>query len=131
MEKKQIIIEGNRFNNIKEFYTEIDRTLTKDLTWKAGHNLDAFNDLLHGGFGVHEYGEEIIIIWNNTDKSKKDLGYDATIKYYEEMLKRCHPTNKDRVNNLLKDSINGNGDTLFDIIIEIIKDHEQIQLILT
>ncbi len=34
------------------FYDEIDRVLTKDLDWKTGHNLNALNDLLRGGFGV-------------------------------------------------------------------------------
>lgn len=40
----------------------MDKVLTKGLTWRIGHNFDAFNDLLRGGFGVHEYGEPIVII---------------------------------------------------------------------
>ena len=46
---KQIILDGNNFSNIEEFYDEIDRLLTKDLGWKTGHNLDAFNDLQTAG----------------------------------------------------------------------------------
>jgi RNAse (barnase) inhibitor barstar len=45
---KQITIDGNNFSNEEEFYTEIDKLLTKDLSWKTGHNLNAFNDLLRG-----------------------------------------------------------------------------------
>lgn len=86
MYKKEIIIDASKFNNIEEFYIEIDKVLTKDLNWKTGHNLDAFDDLLYGGFGVHEYDEPITIIWKNTDKSKMDLGlnFDIIIKIIKE-----------------------------------------------
>ena len=73
---KKIVIDGNRFDDEESFYNEIDRLLTRNLTWKTGHNLDAFNDLLCGGFGFHEYGEELIIVWVNALKSKTDLGYE-------------------------------------------------------
>lgn len=86
MYKKEIIIDASKFNNIGEFYIELDKVLTKDLNWKTGHNLDAFDDLLYGGFGVHEYDEPITIIWKNTDKSKMDLGlnFDIIVKIIKE-----------------------------------------------
>lgn len=130
MSKKELVIDGDNFNNISGFYIEVDRVFTKDLTWKTGHNLNAFNDLLHGGFGVHEYGEPIIIIWKNSDKSRLDLGYNATIMHYENMLKTCHPTNINHVKALLETSQKEEGETLFDILIGIIKEHDDIELIL-
>ncbi|BAU52863.1 barstar family protein [Mucilaginibacter gotjawali] len=75
---KTIIINGNNFSDLESFYTGIDKILTKDLTWKTGHNLSAFNDLLCGGFGVFEYNEEIKIIWRNFKKSKSGPGADLT-----------------------------------------------------
>ena len=75
---KVFILDGNKFSNIEGFYNEIDALLTKDLDWKTGHNLNAFDDLLQGGFGVHEFNEPITIKWINYNKSKKDLG-DKTI----------------------------------------------------
>ncbi len=80
---KEIIIDGNNFNNIEEFYCEIDKVLTKDLEWKTGHNFDAFNDLLRGGFGISEDGEPLIIKWKNYKKSKKDLGNDTILTLLE------------------------------------------------
>ena len=71
---KQITIDGNNFSNEEEFYNEIDKLLTKDLSWKTGHNLNAFNDLLRGGFGFHAPGEELMITWINAGKSRKALG---------------------------------------------------------
>ena len=91
---KIFILDRNNFNDINGFYDEIDKLLTKDLTWKTGHNLDAFNDLLRGGFNVFEFGEPITIRWINYNKSKKDLGDDLILKLLEIML-HCDDTNHD------------------------------------
>ena len=74
MTSKNITIDGNRFSNEEEFYIEIDNILTKNLTWKTGHNLNAFNDLLCGGFGVFGSDELVTIVWKNIAKSKVELG---------------------------------------------------------
>ena len=98
---REFIIDGSDFFDIESFYCEIGDLLAKDLDWKTGHNLDAFNDILRGGFGVHEYGEPIKIIWRNFSKSRNDFGYEATIKYYEQILLHCHPTNINSVQRKL------------------------------
>lgn len=41
---KKVVIDGNEFSDLEGFYTEMDKLLTKDLGWKTGHNMDAFND---------------------------------------------------------------------------------------
>lgn len=91
---KTFILDGNNFSDMEGFYTEIDRLLTKDLEWKTGHNLNAFDDLLRGGFGVHEYNEPITIRWINYSKSKKDLG-DATVLMLLEIMLDCNETDHD------------------------------------
>ena len=121
---KKVIIDGKNFNNEDEFYSEIDKLITRNLNWKTGHNLDAFADLLCGGFGFHEYGEQLFITWINASKSKIDLGYDATIEHWENILKRCHPLNIEHVESLIKDARNHAGQTLFDIIVSIILDSD-------
>ena len=83
---KTFILDGNNFADIESFYNEIDKLLTKNLKWKTGHNLNAFNDLLRGGFGVHEYNEPIIIRWINFDKSKENLGNELVLILLEIML---------------------------------------------
>lgn len=74
---REIVIDGNNFDDLEGFYCEIENVLTKNLTWKTGHNLNAFNDLLRGGFGVHEYGEPILLRWINFEKSRVCLGFEA------------------------------------------------------
>lgn len=76
---KEFILDGNNFSNVEDFYNEIDKLLTKDLEWKTGHNLDALNDLLRGGFGVFD-DEPIKIKWINYEKSKNDLGNEMMLQ---------------------------------------------------
>lgn len=99
--KKEIIIEGNDFSNLDEFYDEIDKKFTKDLDFKTGHNLDAFNDIMHGGFGVYEYDEPVKVIWKNFEKSKNDFQGQKS-----------------------------GDDGLMDTILEIMRDHKHIELVL-
>ena len=83
---KTFILDGNNFTDMEGFYNEINKLLTKNLHWKTGHNLNAFNDLLRGGFGVHEYNEPITIRWINFNKSKEALGDEMVLILLEIML---------------------------------------------
>ena len=125
--KQTIIINGEKFSDLESFYDEIDRVLTKDLGWDTGHNLDAFNDLLRGGFGVYEYEEPIKLIWRNVSKSKTDLGIEATRKWYEQKIATNKVENQQFYKDKLKKLTKSKGQTLFDIIIEIILEHEHIE----
>lgn len=100
--RRIFVIDGDRFQSLEGFYVEMQRIFTDELNWEIGHNLDAFNDLLRGGFGMHEYGEPIHIIWRNLGKSREvlgermlnriltvicdqeDSGHDCTLEIHEE-----------------------------------------------
>ncbi|RPE13433.1 Barstar (barnase inhibitor) [Chitinophaga lutea] len=84
MNKRIITLDGNNFSDLAGFYDEVENVLTKDLTWTTGRNFNAFNDLLRGGFGVHEPGEQIMLVWKNSAKSKADLNIpcDGTTVYH-------------------------------------------------
>src|SRR3989344_6925989 len=118
--RKKIILNGNNFSNLSEFYDEVEKVFTKDLNWKIGRNPNALNDILWGGFGLHDYEEPIIICWKNSEKSKKDFGYTETIKYFENILKTCHPSNELHVKEKLEHAKHNISKTLFDIILDII-----------
>ncbi|MBB2952262.1 MULTISPECIES: barstar family protein [Sphingobacterium] len=78
MDKLTIIINGDNFSDLESFYHEVDQVLTKDLDWQTGHNLDAFNDLLCGGFGVYDYATSVKIVWTKFSKSRSELGEKLT-----------------------------------------------------
>ena len=69
---KQFVIDGERFSDLAGFYEYVGTVLCPGFGW--GKNLDAFNDILRGGFGAFEYGEPIQILWLSSDKSHNDLG---------------------------------------------------------
>jgi RNAse (barnase) inhibitor barstar len=87
---KTIIINGSAITSEATFYQEIDRVLTKGLTWKTGHNLDAFNDILRGGFGVHELNEPITLVWKDYEASKLKLGTKFMDAILEIMVEHDH-----------------------------------------
>lgn len=127
---KSATIDGNSFSDLSSFYDEVEQKLTCGLDWSIGRNLDAFNDVLRGGFGMHEYGEPLELIWLNSSKSEHDLGYRETLKYLEAKLLSCHPSNVDSVQKDIRDLKSGNGRLLFAIVIGIIRspEHDHIKL---
>jgi RNAse (barnase) inhibitor barstar len=126
MIKKTLVIDGNNFSNLSTFYDEVEKALTSNSV--IGRNLDAFNDILRGGFGKFEYDEPIIIKWANSGKSRTDLSWDETIHYIESKLERCHPSNKESVKKELELSKKKEGLTIFDIILEIIAENDHVTL---
>jgi len=122
--KKIYTIDGNNFETIEGFYDEISDKLIPGAEW--GHGLDAFNDILNGGFGTPDEG--FILIWKNAKKSKKDLGFPETLKWLENGLSRIHHTNVPFWKNGIELAKQEQGETLFMTLIDIILDHSDIEL---
>ena len=70
--------------------------------------------MLGGGVGKIPAGARLHIRWLNSNKSREDLGYGATVLYYEKLLRRCHPNNRPRMEALLAEARRGEGETLFE-----------------
>lgn len=88
--KTQYVINGTRIKSEKIFYNEIEKVLTNGLDWKIGRNLDAFADVLEGGFGRFDLDENIILKWKNFKTSESHL----------------HPVFLKRVLEIIEDSDN-------------------------
>ena len=69
MPKPVLTINGGNFSTLEEFYDEVERVLIPGAAW--GRNLDAFNDILRGGFGTPEGG--FVLRWLESDRSRKHL----------------------------------------------------------
>src|SRR3569833_308211 len=119
MTKKTYQIDGTTFSTLEDFYGEVSRVLIPGSDW--GRNLDAFNDILRGGFGTPEGG--FILRWDNAQLSREKLGYGETMRYLQQKLKTCHPSNRYDVTQDIEAARNKKGQTLFDILVEIIRDH--------
>ncbi len=116
---KTIIINSDHFSDLEGFYKEISLLFLKDEDWKVG-TLDGFNDILYGFRGK--------IIWKYSEKSKQDLGLGLTKEFYEKKIRQGKPFNVELNQQKLDDLLSGRGQTLFEILVEIIQSHPKINL---
>lgn len=115
---REVRINGEDFSDLRGFYAAFSRA------WGLGEeqyvrNMDAFNDLLRGGFTDDDAGK-FTVVWLRSEKSREDLGYEATAAYYERMLRRASEANREKIEKRLADVREGRGDTLFDVLSRLI-----------
>lgn len=116
---KNFIIDGTKICSIGTFADEFSRVVLPDHKWNG--NLDAFDDILGGGFGTPEEG--FVLIWRASNASRERLGYKQTIRELEDRLLRCHPSNRTPVQREIRRAQRKDGPTAFDWLVEIIAEH--------
>ena len=126
---KKIIIEGKNINNIETFYEEVNRVFMSQENWKIAQSLDAFNDMLYGSFGEIKGKEKIQLIWKDMEQNQKSLGFQTTLELYQNKLKSPEIFNHKFVLSKINELHNGVGLTFFEIVLEIIANHDNIMLI--
>ena len=117
--KKTYALDGVEFSSLEGFADHFTNVVLPEWRWNG--NLDAFNDILRGGFGTPEKG--FVIRWKNSELSKRKLGYPETIRQLEKRLKECHPANREFVAKDLEAAQRHEGATVFDWLVEIIEVH--------
>ena len=127
--KKRLFIEGDHINDIASFYTEINRVFMQHENWQIGQSLDALSDLMYGGFGEINQNEPIELVWHNIEKSKCTLGLDATKKFYKDKLASPSGFNVQLIKERLNALENGKGPTFFEIVMDIIAEHPNIEVL--
>lgn len=115
----EYVIHGSRITSLETFDDEISRAMIPGARW--GRNLDAFDDILSGGFGTPDGGFKLK--WLDVALSQRALGYEETVRQLEIRLERCLPGNRIEVQTMLSDARAGTCPTVFDWLIEIISDH--------
>lgn len=117
--KQVITIDGTQFDTLEAFFACFQRLALNDTRW--GNNLDAFNDVLRGGFGTPDGG--FVLLWKNHELSRQRLGYDETVRQLRKQLENCHPRNVIRIEQDLALALEGRGPTVFDWLLEVIATH--------
>ena len=126
MSKTTYVINGSAFNDLEGFYEEVGKRLVPGANW--GRNLDAFNDILRGGFGTPEAGFRLV--WNDSARSRQILGHRETARRLRQRLETCHPESRDHVHSLIELADRGEGPTVFDWLTDIVRNHSDIELVL-
>ncbi|MDM1039967.1 barstar family protein [Empedobacter falsenii] len=127
--KKEIQIDGAKIQDLTSLYKEFNDKLMPNEDWELGESLDALDDLLYGGFGEINGNEAIRLVWTDFERMKEFFGYDFTLNFYQNKLKYPEIFNKDLIKNSIDELQNGNGKTYFEIILEIIESHSNIELV--
>lgn len=121
-----VTLDASQFNDLEGFYTTIYGLMDWHEDWEPAHNLDTLNDVLYSGFGTGP----VILIWEQAGKSKSELGLEATRVFYQNKIDQGKPYNITWAQEQLDALNTGEGQTLFDIIVEIFQSHQAITLLL-
>jgi len=117
--KPIFVIDGSRFLDFEGFAREISPWIDRDTWWYGYGNLDAFDDVLAGGYGTPDCG--FVIRWIHSDLSRSALGHGATEQWLKRRLVRSRVGYSEDTIRRLDDARHGRGPTLFDYIVDIIR----------
>ena len=126
---RTITIEGAAMTDIAAFYREINRVMMDGESRQIGDSLDALSDLLYGGFGAISGQEKVRLVWRDIGVAQAALGIEATLAYYRAKLTRPGVYNIDTAQRAIDALEQGKGQTYFDIVLEIIGEHGNIELV--
>ncbi len=71
-ERQTIYIDGSNFNSRKTFTQEIKSAFCFEDSLNI-KNWNVMQDCLYGGYGIIDYREEFILIWQNFKKSQHKI----------------------------------------------------------
>lgn len=126
---KTLTIDGSAISDIASFYAELNRVFMAGESWTLGQSLDALDDMLYGGYGALKGEEGVRLIWRDIDKSREALGLAATRAYYQAKLARPDRYDTEIARKALAALDAGEGPTYFEIVLEIIAEHDTIELV--
>ena len=127
---KTLTIFGRNISDIPTFYAEINRVFMAKEDWQLGESLDALNDLLYGGYGAIEGRERVRIVWQGVAASRAALGVETTRAFLARKLQRPAGFDVAAIGRQLDALNRGTGQTYFEIVVEIISDHRNIELVM-
>ena len=116
---REYVIDGRRFSTLEDFFKEIGNVLIPNVSW--GRNLDAFNDILRGGFGTPEEGFRSR--WTNHAESRRRLGYGETVRQLQGRLQQSQREERSAALLELERALRNEGPTVFEWLVDIIRQH--------
>lgn len=122
-------IDGAAIVDIASFYAEINRVFMAGEDWALGESLDALHDMLFGGYGVIAGADAVTISWKDMARSRAALGVGTSLAFLEDRLKIRSQFNGQPIAVLIDQLRKGQGDTYFDIVMQIFAEHPHIRII--
>jgi RNAse (barnase) inhibitor barstar len=119
MGKSVVTIDGAGFTDLSGFFDQFRQRA--QLGSASAHNLDAFNDVLRGGYGTPQGG--FVLRWQHHALSRQRLGYAETARQLRRMLATCDPHNRASVRRDIAQALSHKGSTVYDWLLDIIHEH--------
>jgi hypothetical protein len=120
-------IDGKEFSSLEEFFERIGALLRPGTVKGWIHSFDAFNDFL---YDEDLPSEGFTLVWTNSALSAANLGYPETIRQLELSLSWVHPVNITTVLQRIELAKESKGPTMFDEILDVLRGHDEIKLVL-
>jgi RNAse (barnase) inhibitor barstar len=125
---KTLEIVGGNVRDIETFYDEINRVFMATEDWKLGPSLDALDDMLGGEYGAITGRERVRLVWKGMEASRSNLGVEATRAHLLAKLARPDVFNAALIDRQLEE-LEVEGRTYFDIVVEVVAGHPNIELV--
>jgi len=122
---KTFTIDGRGVRSFDDFVEATNVGFIQQISGKWNGNLDAFNDYLSW-----PEDEEYEIQLVHAAECARSLEHAAQATWLRQHLGTCHPSNVPDIQSRLAQAEAGQGQTLFDILKEIIADNPHVRLVL-
>jgi hypothetical protein len=124
-----LVLRGSTVSDIASFYGEVNRVFMADEEWQLGHSLDALDDMLYGGYGALAGHAGATLVWEDIEHTRSVLGVDATRAWLQAKLNGNGTFNKEVIAAQLQALDAGEGQTYFQIVMDIFAAHPQLMLV--
>ncbi|MEU9199846.1 barstar family protein [Streptomyces sp. NPDC048332] len=114
------VIDGSEVTGPERFWDVVGEAVNGPGGY-FGRGLDSFADCLRGGMGTPDDGD-FVLEWRDHVRSARALDHAATAHHLRGLLDRAHVSNLPRLREELAQAEAGLGPTLFDRLLEIIRD---------
>ena len=97
VERRAYYLDGSKMKTKDEFFDEVQRIFCPAFK-HFERNLDAFDEILRGGFGIFGRNEPIVLYFKNHVIAKKHLGEDfynkilGIIRKHDHIILSCYTT---------------------------------------
>ncbi|HKO93442.1 MAG TPA: hypothetical protein VJU61_19950 [Polyangiaceae bacterium] len=122
---KRFTIDARQVKSFADFVAAANAGFIESVGGEWNGNLDAFNDYLSWP-EEQEYELELV----DADRLAKCLGHVAQADWLRAHLQTCHPSNVVDTESRLALAQAGQGETLFDVVQEIITHNPHVHLVL-
>lgn len=118
-----LVLDGSTFKSIDLFYDEVEVAwgmMSED--W--GRNLDAFNDILRGGFGEPTKNPPFRLVIRNAQDAQGLLGHCYRIEQLQKRRETADESWYAEIDSDIEEARAGRGKTTWDELLEIMQEHE-------